>query len=162
MMESLIRVVNFNGNLLHKMLDGVDDDCMCEQPESLCNHPAWIVGHLAYVRFAILRQQGSIDAALPEEWLPLFGRNSTPESDRAKYPSKADLVGAYDRLQAATVKLLEELTPAELAGPHKIESFRATFPTLQDLLVQMLAAHDGLHAGQLIDWRRARGLPRIM
>lgn len=162
MFESLSRVVAFNTSLLERMIGDIPAERMCEQPAGLPNHPAWILGHLAFVRFALLKQLGVDNGDFPEAWVPLFGRGSTPCSEDKKYPGKEELWDAFKRLQNVTIESIMALTPKQLAEPHSIESLKEPFPTIGDLLLQMLTAHDGLHVGQLSDWRRALGFPRLM
>jgi hypothetical protein len=162
MLTSLSRVSSFNVNLLERMIVDIPAERMCVQPSGLPNHPTWLVGHLSYVRFALIKQMEIAPAEFPEAWLPLFGRNSTPTEEVEKYPGKAELWDAFARLQQMTISRVTALTPEQLAGPHGVESFKESLPTLGDLLLQMLTAHDGLHVGQLSDWRRAMGYPRLM
>lgn len=162
MFTSLSRVAAFNTNLLERMIGDIPAEQMCEQPPGLPNHPAWTLGHLAFVRFAILKQLGVESSEFPEEWIPLFGRGSTPCSEHAKYPTKDELWQTFMRLQQAVLERVKSLTPEELAQPHSIASLQVPLPTMGDLLLQMLTAHDGLHVGQLSDWRRTLGYPRLM
>ena len=111
---------------------------------------------------AMLKQLGIESSDFREEWQPLFGRGSTPCSEDNKYPAKDELWDAFQRLQKAAMEKVLTLTPEQLAQPHSIESLKEPFPTIGDLLLQMLTAHDGLHVGQLSDWRRTLGFPRLM
>jgi hypothetical protein len=162
MFASLSRVVRFNTHLLERMIGDIPAEQMCQQPPGLPNHPAWILGHLAFVRFMLIKQLGGESASFREEWMPLFGRGSMPCSEEAHYPAKADLWNAFTELQRAAMERVVALTPEQLGQPHTIESLKEPFPTIGDLLLQMLTAHDGLHLGQLSDWRRTLGYPRLM
>jgi hypothetical protein len=162
MLTSLSRVASFNHSLLERMLADISADQFCQQPPGLPNHPAWLVGHLAFVRVAMLKQLGDTPTEFPEAWLPLFGRNSTPNDELANYPSKTELWDVFSRLQQMAITRVMALTPEQLEQPHGIETFKKSLPTLGDLILQMLVAHDGLHVGQLSDWRRALGYPRLM
>lgn len=162
MLASLSRVTAFNIKLLERMIGDIPADQMCQQPPGLPNHPAWTLGHLALVRFGMIKQMGGETSDFPEQWIALFGRGSTPCADVEQYPAKDELWSAVVRLHETTMKCLETLSPEQLERPHSIESLKEPFPTLGDLLVQMLTSHDGLHVGQLSDWRRALGYPRLM
>jgi hypothetical protein len=162
MFESLSRVVAFNTQLMERMIGDIPAERMCEQPPGLPNHPAWILGHLAFVRFALLKQLGVRNTDFREGWMPLFGRGSTPCSEDNKYPGKEELWDTFKRLQKVAMEHVLALTPEQLAQPHSIDSLKEPFPTVGDLLMQMLTAHDGLHIGQLSDWRRTLGFPRLM
>ena len=162
MLKHILHVSNFNANLVRTFMEAIPDDKMCVQPAGLPNHPAWQVGHLALVRSMVAKQAAAFDAGYPEAWSPLFGRGSTPLADRAAYPSKADLMATYNRGHEAAIKAVSALTPAQLEGTHTLERLKPFLPTLGDLITQMLIGHDGLHLGQLGDWRRAMGFPRVI
>lgn len=162
MWSSVVRVANFNRELLRRMLADIPAADMCKQPPGLPNHPTWLMGHLAMVRNSIAKQAGNPSADFPESWGKLFGRNSTPTADSSQYPGKDELWKTFERLHDHALRAASELTSEQLAGPHTIDVLKPAFPTLGDLLVQMLTSHDGLHAGQLSDWRRANGLPRMI
>jgi hypothetical protein len=162
MTESLRCVIEFNFNLLERMIGDIPADQMCQQPTGLPNHPSWILGHLAFVRFVLLQQLGHASNEFPEVWMPLFGRGSIPTEELEKYPTKEELWSAFFKLQAEAKPIVLSLTPEQLAQEHTIETLKKPFPTIGDLLLQMLTAHDGLHIGQLSDWRRVLGYPRLM
>jgi hypothetical protein len=147
--------------LLKKMLADINGDTICEQPTNLPNHPLWTIGHLALVR-AHISKMGPKPVAFPEAWAPLFGRGSTPTNDKSFYPAMNAILASFDEAHAGAVETLESLSPEQLAGPHSMANFKASHPTLGDLLVRLTIAHDGLHAGQLSDWRRAMKLPRVI
>jgi hypothetical protein len=160
MVKHILHVSNFYHHLLEAMVKDVPDEKFCLQPPGLPNHPAWIVGHLSVIRSMANKTLGN-PVDFPETWTTLFGRGSTPTDDRAAYPSKDELLGTFRRLHASACEALEK-TPAEkFAGPHPIERLREFFPTLGDLMVQAFVGHDGLHVGQLSDWRRANGYSRL-
>ena len=46
---------------------------------------------------------------------------------------------------------VKSLPPERLAEPHSLAIMQPMRPTLGDLLLQVLAGHDGLHVGQLSD-----------
>ncbi len=52
--------------------------------------------------------------------------------------------------------------PEKMKEQHTIEPLKGVFATLGHLVVGGLIMHEGLHLGQLTDWRRAHGLPRLM
>jgi hypothetical protein len=162
MWNNLMCVTRFNVNLLERMLADIPATEMCRQTTGLPNHPTWLVGHLAFVRFMMIKQTGGDTSDFPESWMALFGRNSTPSGALEEYPPKGELWNAFTRLHEAAMNRVTSLTPEQLAAPHAIVSLKEPFPTLGDLLLQMLTAHDGLHIGQLSDWRRTLGYPRLM
>ncbi len=54
-----------------------------------------------------------------------------------------------------------KLTEADLAKETPNERMRALFPKTGDVIVGLMTAHSGFHAGQLSAWRRAMGLKPV-
>ena len=73
------------------------------QPPGGVSHVAWQVGHLAFAqyRMALERIRGPQpqDADLISEvFLRLFGRDSVPDPDPAKYPCQVEVRSVFDRV----------------------------------------------------------------
>jgi hypothetical protein len=162
MLKHILHCSNFNAQFLETLLADIPCEKFAVQPPGLANHPAWIVGHLSVVRFTAGSKVLDATIDLPEAWLSQFGRGSTPTSDRTSYPTKDELLSTFRRVHSASTAQLAKTDPARFAGPHPIERLQSIFPTLGDLVVQGFVAHDQLHLGQLSDWRRANGYPRII
>lgn len=160
MLQTVIDVIEGNLGFLEKMVADVPAERMCHQPPGLPNHPAWQVGHLTVVRSGMARMLGA-SADVPEAWQALFGPGSTPSSDTTKYPAKDELLATLRRAHRVVVDAFKAADPAKLAAPHGVERLNALGPTLGHVVVTALTAHDGLHVGQLSDWRRVMGLPRV-
>src|SRR3984893_2789546 len=72
------------------------------QPQGGVSHIAWQVGHLAFAeyRLALWRIRGpqtQDDALFSQEFVRLFGPNSVPDVDPAKYLAPAEIRAALDR-----------------------------------------------------------------
>ena len=137
------------------------DEQLAEQPAQGCNHPAWVLGHLAAIADLGLQLLGK-PLALSAEWHELFDPGSIPSPERSLYPSKTELVATYE---AAHDRLVDAITagtdPDRLARPNPISDLRRVLPTLGDLLAHILTTHESTHLGQLSAWRRQLGLPLV-
>jgi hypothetical protein len=147
-----------------KLVADIPDDQMCAQPVEgrVMNHPAFILGHLAWVhdnRAAALNGQPPAGAATPE-WKELFGMGSKPATERSKYPSKAELVKAFEESHARLGEAAAKATPDALAQPSP-EPMRARFPTVGAMVLGLMTSHFATHLGQLSAWRRAMGFPSV-
>jgi uncharacterized damage-inducible protein DinB len=144
-----------------QLVADIADEQFAEQPAQGCNHPAWILGHLAAVADSGLQMAGQ-PLALPADWHQLFDPGTIPSPERPLYPSKADLVTAYE---ASHVRLTDALAagpdPARLARPNPLRDLRPVLPTMGDLLAHNLTTHEATHLGQLSAWRRQLGLPSV-
>lgn len=149
-LQSLMR------HFAHALVKDIDDADMARQPFEGANHPAWILGHIVVTTDGVLKIFGQAPTA-PAEWTTLFGRGSTPTTNRTDYPSKeallAALDAAFDRAAAAAAAATEE----QIAGPHNVEMLRRGLPTKGDLVAMLLTTHVAQHLGQLSAWRRATG-----
>lgn len=122
------------------------------------NHPAFIIGHLAFVCDVGATLLG-LPAVLPT-WRETLGNTGTPLPDRSAYPSNAELVGALETAHTRLVEAARAAKPEVLNAPPP-ERFLARFPTVAAVMLHMLTNHQSVHLGQLSAWRRACGLPAV-
>lgn len=147
-----------------KLVADVPDDQMCAQPipDRILNHPAFLLGHLAWAndsRASALTGQPSGTATNPQ-WKELFGMGSKPSADRSRYPSKAELVKAFEEAHARLGDAAAKATADALAQATP-EPMRNRFPTVGSLVLGLMTSHFATHLGQLSAWRRAMGYPSI-
>jgi len=161
MLDTLIDNATANTKILNKLVADIPQEKMCVQFPSLPNHPAWQIGHLTQVRAFASAMLGK-SANLPAEWPTKFGRNSTPVADPASYPSKESLLALFQLTHDHLIQIIRTIEVAALDVPHDIERLIPLFPTRRHLLFNMLTTHDGMHFGQISDFRRALGLPRVI
>jgi hypothetical protein len=160
MLDSELKINQFLVQYARTLVGDIADDRMAEQPLPGVNHPAWILGHLA---FSADRARGLLGAAreLPAAWTPLFGPGSKPSATRSDYPAREELLRAVEdgferlRRQAAAA------TPEQLAQPSTNPYTKEALPTIQDGVAFLLTGHLGVHLGQLSTWRRMTGLPPL-
>lgn len=129
---------------------------VCEQPGPCRNHAMWIVGHIACTDDFFLREFGGRSLALPEAWHTLFGGGSVPTDDPARYPSFPDVRHAFREQREALTTWLEEMSETQL-DRAVAEKWQPYAPTMRDV-GHFAAWHEGYHAGQLSNLRRAFGL----
>lgn len=162
MLKLIAELTCGNAALLKKGVADVRDDRMCHQHVNLPNHPLWTVGHLTMVRINVAALLGKPTDIVDKAWLKRFDPGSTPTCDAAAYPSKAELLSVFDQAQANLDAALLATNESALAAPNPMERLRDRFPTLGHFALTLVTMHDGLHIGQLSDWRRAEGLPRLI
>ncbi len=159
MLDLALSLYKFNLTYAQKLVADVPDDQFCMQPAAgkVLNHPAFVLGHLAW---ASKRALGYATKGAPAdvEGADLYGMGATPQADRARYPSKEKLLGALEEAHASLAAAIAKAKPDLLNQPAP-EKVRGRFPTLAHLLMHMLTTHEATHLGQLSAWRRAKGLP---
>jgi hypothetical protein len=130
-------------------------------PPGGVSHVGWQVGHLAFAeyRMALWRIRGPKpeDADLfSSDFVRLFGANSVPDADPAKYPSPAEVRAILDRVHEQVMRELPRLDETELdqpvPHPHK-------FANTKLLALLWCSHHEMLHAGQIGLLRRQLGNP---
>src|SRR4051794_14865063 len=160
MLDGELKVNQFLMQYCRMLIGDVPGDRMTEQPLPGVNHPAWILGHLA---FSADRVGGLLGAEkeLPADWTPLFGPGSKPSGSCSDYPPKEELMQAVEqgfqrlRHQAAAA------TPEQLGQPSTNPYTKDALPTVGDGVAFLLTGHPGIHLGQLSSWRRMIGLPAL-
>ncbi len=128
------------------------------QPGGIRNHPAWTIGHLVHSAQAIGGELG-LSPWLPESWEEKFGTGSAPQVDGEISPSPAELESALVFAEQRVIERLQSMPADVLAGPLPDVRYREVFPSLGHAVVHILCAHTSFHAGQIMLWRRAMGLP---
>jgi uncharacterized damage-inducible protein DinB len=139
-----------------QLVADVSDEEFAEQPVPGLNHPAWTLGHLVIAADYGLAVLGQKPVA-PEGWGALFNPGTVPDPNRATYPTKGELLNAYEAAHAAFATAAAALDEARAAAPNPVAGFRHRFPTLGDLVSYLLTTHEATHTGQLSAWRRTMG-----
>jgi hypothetical protein len=161
MLELALQNYAFGLTYAQKLVADVPDEQMCAQPVPgrVMNHPAWLLGHLAWASengTAFLGQTSPWGV----EWRELFGMGTTPQTERSRYPAKAELLRRLEEAHAHLAATVGKATPEVLAQPAP-ERLRGRFPTVGNVLLGLMTSHESLHLGQMSAWRRALGLPSV-
>jgi hypothetical protein len=160
MLDSELKINRFLMGYCRMLIGDIPEERMVEQPLPGVNHPAWILGHLAWSTDRGRWMLG-LEPECPSEWTATFGFGSKPSASRGDYPSRDELIaaveGGFERLreQAAAA------TPEQLEAPSPNPRTKEALPTVQDTVALLLTGHLGAHLGQLSMWRRMIGLPPL-
>lgn len=147
-------------DFLREQVAPVSEADRVAQPSGILNHPAWVIGHLAYTCQMIGGAIG-LSPWLPDDFAGRFGTGSVPVSDPSQYESNAIALARLADAQSRITRAVEQLTDAQLDTPFPDESYRPIFPTIRHALTQVLVAHTANHVGQLSLWRKAMGFPPL-
>jgi len=150
--EEMIRAFSSTVRFVEQAVEDVAEEEMVVQPPGVPNHATWTLGHLIHSCEGMATEVGGA-RWLPDDWESKFGYGSTPSAERQGYPGKAEMLAL---LRDAEARLCETLRAADDATLHRrLED--ETFPTMVDVLMQVVVGHTAYHAGQLAVWRRAMG-----
>jgi hypothetical protein len=139
------------------MIAEIPDERMTEQPLPGVNHPAWILGHLAYSGDVAVGRLGG-QKALADEWTKQFGPGSKVSGVRADYLSKDELIRILEERFDQARQLAGVATAEQMANPNPNPRMKAGLPTMRDAIAFLLTGHLGVHLGQLSAWRRMIGM----
>jgi hypothetical protein len=160
MLDSAVTINQFLMGYCRMLIGDIPDERMAEQPLPGVNHPAWILGHLAWStdrgRWVL-----GLEPELPAEWTTTFGFGSKPSASRGDYPGRDALVEAVERGFERLREQAASAAPERLGQPSPFERTREQLPTVKDVLTLLLTGHLGVHLGQLTTWRRMIGLPPL-
>ena len=140
------------------LLADIEDKDFCHQPQPGMNHPAWIVGHLAFALDAHAFYFG--EPRQLESWSNAMGIGSTVSPDPDHYPDRAELLASFEAASDRMMAAVESATP-EMVAEANSGMLSEAFPTVGDFVPFSLIGHPSLHFGQLSAWRRADGRPAL-
>jgi hypothetical protein len=162
MLDTEIRINLFLVGYCRMLLAEIADERLTEQPLPGVNHPAWILGHLAFSADLAVSRLGG-EKQLPAAWTSLFGQGSKVSANRSKYPSQDELLQAVEQRFEKARKLAQLATPEQLGVPSASTNpaMKAALPTMRESIAFVLTAHLAVHLGQLSTWRRMIGLPHL-
>jgi DinB superfamily len=160
MLDSAIQVNLALMQYCRMLVADIADDRLAEQPVADINHPAWILGHLAWTADRALELLG-LSVTTPPEWATLFGRGSKPSNSRSLYASKSELLRAVEESYQRLSQTAAAASSEQLSVPTTNPRLKETLPTLHEMLTFLMTGHMGVHLGQLSSWRRLIGLPPL-
>jgi len=157
--ESIVERMSAARQYTQSLLDETGRDDWFRMPSGDVTHIAWQVGHMAAAEYflALLRIRGKKeeDAQLiPEEFMSLFGRGSTPNPDESAYPAVDDIQQVFDRVHHQAIEEVGGLSDNTLDEP--VDTPHPMFSTKLGSLL-FCPAHELLHAGQIGLLRRLFG-----
>jgi hypothetical protein len=142
------------------LLDTIPEADWFAMPAGCPSHVAWQVGHLAFAeaRLVVERVGGRAEVGggvLPDEFIRLFARNSTPDASPTGYPSPAEIRRVFHRVHEAALQTLRDTRDDDLEAlvpgtPHRFCRTRADY-------ARWASHHEFLHAGQIGLIRRLLG-----
>ncbi|MEM6392016.1 MAG: DinB family protein [Planctomycetota bacterium] len=158
MHDKEIRVLRFMQGYSDDLVKDIATADFCKQPVAGMNHPAWIIGHLAYASDGHSAYVGGT----PElsHFAEHYGFGSEVSGNATLYPAKDELMAVWHAANERYIAAVESATPEQLGKPTRGPLGEA-FPTVGEFLAFSLTGHVSLHLGQLSAWRRAMGMPRL-
>ena len=161
MVKHVLHAYGLNLFMAEATVKDLTDEQMSKQPHGLINHPCWSLGHLIVSGHHLCELLG-VANGLPDGWAERFKAGTAPSPDAAANPSKNQLVEVHKQIHEKVTAAFPKVSPASLDTPYPDESTRKYFPTVGDLVIDLMTAHEMDHVGQIAAWRRAMGLKPAM
>jgi DinB superfamily len=158
MQQHMAAALQQNLEMVKMTLADFSDADMLVRPLANANHTAWQVGHVICSETRMIEAvKPGFMPKLPAGFADKFTKATATSNDPAAFPSKAELLGAYQQQRDATIAWAQSLSSADLdvATPEPMRSF---IPTIASL-VMLIPSHLTMHVGQIQVIRRKLGKP---
>lgn len=174
---TLARMIRQSVPLLTRFLRGFDEGNRTSQRPGLPNHPAWILGHCAFTMAKLASLAGGptpperdfapgnfpssdrLPGTTPDRcFIEDIAKDSHPIDDSRRYPSLARATEIFERAASDLANFIESLPPAQL---ERLIDWNGSPQRIDDMAMR-LSFHNGMHAGQLTDLRRALKFDRVL
>jgi DinB family protein len=143
--------------LLTRYLEGFSDRNAVTQAPNLPNHVAWSLGHLALTMHRAAEKISGRTVELGYAPEP-FAFGSKPTAAARDYPPLQELV---QRFHKSVALLADTLRTTGDEGLQRSVTWGMMTTNVRDLAMRMVF-HNGTHAGQIVDLRRALGMPQLI
>lgn len=172
---TLARGVRYSSELTTRYLAGFDEASGAAQREHMPNHPVWCLGHCAFTMSRVAEILGGEpvpESDFAQGGTPTGGGDgrrfaiesiafgSQPNADQTQYPSLDRATAIFEDACERLAQTIERADGAALDGEIPWGTDR-TPVRLEDLIFRLIF-HNGTHAGQLTDLRRALRLDRVL
>jgi hypothetical protein len=157
--EAIRAALEGTKGMLHWYLSDLSDADLFVRPAPTANHAAWQLGHMIVGDHYLVASQLP-DAKFPElpaKFAERYGNDGAKQDGPEGFLTKAEYLGLFDAVRAATLAALDGLSDADLDRPTG-EKMAAYAPTLGHLFL-LVSNHTLMHAGQFTVIRRALGKP---
>ena len=147
--------------VLKSYVSDLTDAELMSRPGPGCNHIAWQLGHLIASECHLLESVvPGASATLPDGFAAQHSKENATSDDATKFCTKDQYLELLDKVQAASVAALDQISDARLdeAAP---EEFLSWCPTVGAMFV-LITTHRMMHAGQFVPVRRGLGKPVLI
>ena len=139
-----------------RALATIDDAPLTFPTENGGCHPLWVMGHLAFVEGLTHEMLGGANPVA--HWAAIFGPDTVPAADAARYPAMREVRDQYVQLRKRNLQLLESMTEADLdkPTPWQPKGLEEHFANYGKALLT-IALHQMAHRAHITDAIRAAG-----
>lgn len=153
MMTTVLRVYAQTLRDLTTPLEPVPDADLTLTLGGIVTHPAWTLSHCCGSAELICRLLDPDAANKSATRFAAYGPGSQPTSQRSDYLAKSTLLTNLHALHGQATTAVESAHPDMLARvpPKPFDGFA---PTVGDIVIYLLAAHESYHLSLMVTWHR--------
>jgi len=144
--------------MLHRFTDDLKADEYLHRPTPKANCVAWLIGHMALADRRMLVLLGVEPPKLPEGFDKQFSRDEgCPQA--GEFGDVSRLLPIFDQHRDLLIESVKKATTEQLDKPT--ERIMPMFKNVGEL-INFMALHTTMHAGQITIIRRSLGKPPII
>ena len=158
--DAIAHSLSVSSTLLHRYVADLTPEEYLHRPTDKSNCTAWLIGHLILSERSALKALAVSELpALPaSDFEKRFSRDEgCPQA--SEFGDVANLMPLFDKHRSLLIDSVKRASPAQLDKP--LETPRPIFKTVGEML-NFMAVHTSLHAGQITIIRRSLGRPPIV
>ncbi|MAI67337.1 MAG: hypothetical protein CMJ26_05625 [Phycisphaerae bacterium] len=143
--------------IMHMICNDIESSKFADRLGTTINHPAFVLGHLAYYFGVCIEILGGT-CSFHEGEKELYEHGVDCLDDASAYPTKQECIAQYEGRLAQAIQFIAscDIEVFELSTDGR--AFEGRLDTLAQVASFMLAVHPGFHLGQLSAWRRVAGM----
>ena len=157
--EALAHSLTISKSMLHRFSDDLKPQEYLHRPTPRANCVAWLIGHLAISDRRTLVRLGVEDLpTLPEDFEKRFSRDEgCPQA--GEFGDVSILLPIFDSHREKLIETVKKASNEQLNKP--LEKTTPMFKSIGEM-VNFMALHSAMHAGQITIIRRSLGRPPLI
>lgn len=136
----------------------IDADRFADRLGTTINHPAFILGHVAFYTGVCVDLLGG-DSGIDDAEAPLYQHGAECMDDATRYLHKDAAIAHFEDRMEMAAKFVSQCGPDVLSASSEGTPFAGRVDTLEEIAAFMLVGHPMFHLGQISAWRRVAGMP---
>ena len=136
----------------------IDANQFADRLGTTINHPAFILGHVAYYAGVCVNLLGG-DCDIEDAEAPLYEHGAECVDDATRYLHKDAAIAHFEYRMQMAATFVSECSPDVLSASSEGTPFAGRVDTLEEIAAFMLVGHPMFHLGQISAWRRVAGMP---
>ncbi|MBG80474.1 MAG: hypothetical protein CMJ39_07185 [Phycisphaerae bacterium] len=154
---SITGACRFSLNLTMMLVKDIDPEKFADRCGTTINHPAFILGHLAYYMGVCMQLMGG-EIELSDSDTERYQHGVECHDNPSLYPDKDEAIAQFTQRLNTVCDFLDSCDDAVFAKSSAGTFFEERMPTMGAIATFMMVGHVNLHLGQVSAWRRVAGM----